>query len=450
MPFVTFCMGRYIYCTVMKKNFADKVHFVGIGGIGMSALAQHLVHCGYAVSGSDRQVNEQTEKLQKIGIKVHCGHSEQNVKGACLVVRTSAVTPDNCEVAFAQKNNITVLLREQLLGEIFDAFKQRIAVCGTHGKTTVTAMIHHVLERCGVSHTAFIGGEYNKSNYFFGENIVVAEACEYNRSFLNLHPTICLCLNVEYDHPDCYKNFADVQKAFSALFSQSQKVILPSELQKMCDKAVLFGKNGSVQAKNVHVGRETTFSLYSDGVFACKCRLKVCGRHNVHNALAVFAVAKLLQLPLLQVSQALASFCGVDRRWTWHPECKFNVVCDYAHHPTEIAEAVQTALSMCKGRVFCVFQPHTYSRTKAFWQQFVTCFDGAQEVIYLPIFAAREKPQKGVSSFRLAQLARQTGLNAKYFSSFGKTAQHLSKTVKANDAILLIGAGDVNNLTKFL
>ncbi|MGN1040402.1 MAG: Mur ligase domain-containing protein, partial [Candidatus Fimimonas sp.] len=178
----------------MKNNFPHRVHFVGIGGIGMSGLAKHLVNVGCEVSGSDKNENEQTQRLRQAGVVVTVPHNAKCVKGAQLVVRTSAVLPTNEEVAFALSQGIPVVLREQLLGQIFDGFSTRIAVCGTHGKTTVTAMIHHVLERCGISHTAFIGGEYQHSNYFFGENVVVAEACEYNRSFLHLHPTLCLCL----------------------------------------------------------------------------------------------------------------------------------------------------------------------------------------------------------------------------------------------------------------
>ena len=431
----------------MKNNFPHRVHFVGIGGIGMSALAKHLVNAGCEVSGSDKNENEQTQQLRQMGVAVTVPHNAQCVKGAQLVVRTSAVLPTNEEVAFALSQGIPVVLREQLLGEIFDSFPTRIAVCGTHGKTTVTAMIHHVLERCGISHTAFIGGEYQNSNYFFGENVVVAEACEYNRGFLQLHPTLCLCLNAEWDHPDCYKNKVDAQRAFAKFFAQSEQVLLPKNLQRLCKTADTWD---DLRARNVVVENGCAcFELLERGKTVFFCKLKVRGRHNVQNALAALAVAKKLGLPLLQAVQSLCSFLGVDRRWT-EQNCVFPVVCDYAHHPTEISAAVQTAKEVCKGRVFCVFQPHTFSRTKALFNGFLRCFCGADTVVFLPTYAAREKPCQGATSFQLFKSAKAQGTNAKYFASFTRAAQFLKKHAKATDLVLIVGAGDVNKLVEFL
>lgn len=393
----------------------------------MSALAQHLVHCGYAVSGSDRQVNEQTEKLQKIGVKVHYGHSEQNVKGACLVVRTSAVTPDNCEVAFAQKNNIPVLLREQLLGEIFDAFKQRIAVCGTHGKTTVTAMIHTVLEGCGVPHTAFIGGYVNGENYFnSGNDVIVAEACEYHAAFLNMKPTLCVCLNVRYDHPDCYPSAAHVKRAFSDLFEQSQRVLAPRGLYCRAQPFLKCRKKGN-------------FGVTENGICF---PVPPCGGHSLYNAAAALSAAHALNIPLLSAAHALQSFGGVERRWSKVP-CCVNAICDYAHHPDEIKSSVSAARKLTDGKLVCLFQPHTYSRTKAFFSQFVTCFDKADEVAYLPVFAAREQPICGATSFRLYVQAKMQGKRAFYLSDFPSAAQWIKARVGANDLLLALGAGDV-------
>ncbi len=416
----------------------------------MSGLAKHLLKLGCVVSGSDRQQNSQTEKLQALGAQIYVPHCAQNVKNAQLVVRTSAVPTSNEEVQFALKHNIPVMLREQLLGQIFDSFPTRIAVCGTHGKTTVSAMVHHVLERCGISHAAFIGGEYDGENYFFGKNVVVAEACEYNRSFLNLHPTICLCLNCEFDHPDCYKNQADVEAAFRALFEQSQRVVLPSSQKNLWQNACLFGEEGLVARTIVSDAcGHSHFTVWNNGEILGKCKLSVCGKHNVQNALATLSVAKLMNLPLLQAVQALETFRGVDRRWTEQP-CRMRVVCDYAHHPTEIVAAVQTAKEVCKGKLFCVFQPHTYSRTKAFLPQFVSCFDGADALLLLPVYPAREKPIEGATSFQLYRLAKESGKNAKYFATFNAVADFLSKTVGENDLVLLVGAGDVNELAQLL
>ena len=415
----------------------------------MSSLARHLSQLGCTVSGSDRAENEQTEKLRNQGISVFVPHSANNVGNAKLVVRTSAVTEDNPEVQYAKKHGIPVILREELLGEVFDSYSERIAVCGTHGKTTVTAMLHHVLERCGISHVAFIGGEYDGNNYFCGQHTVIAEACEYNRSFLRLHPTLCVCLNVEYDHPDCYKGTEDVERAFEKLFTQSERVVLHSAHRNLWRDAEFFGERG-VTAENIRLENGyARFHLHVDGEYVCNVSLGVCGEHNVKNALAVVAAAKTLHLPLLQVAQALATFHGVDRRWT-EQKGALRVVCDYAHHPTEIATSVKTAQSVSNGRVICVFQPHTYSRTQAFFDEFISCFDGADQIIYLPVYSAREKPLPHVTSYRLYLRARAAGKNTKYFPDFQRCATFLKRTAKDDDVIVLVGAGDVNKLAELL
>lgn len=415
----------------------------------MSSLAQHLLRLGYVVSGSDRAENEQTAKLRKLGAIINVPHYEKNLGDAELVVRTSAVPLQNEEVQLALSRNVPVILREELLGQIFDSFPTRIAVCGTHGKTTVTAMLHHVLKRCGISHTAFIGGEYDGENYFFGENIVVAEACEYNRSFLQLHPTLCVCENVEFDHPDCYKNQADVEGAFKKLFAQSEKVFLMNKHKELWKDAILCDEEFLAQDVRLEKGKARFLLTNKDGSVG-EVKLGVCGIHNVFNAVMTVAVAKQLKLPLLQTIQALANFHGADRRWTEAQNCCCRVVCDYAHHPTEIETTIATAKSVCSGRIIALFQPHTYSRTQAFWERFVTCFNGVDEVVYLPVYSAREKPMAKVTSFQLYRFAKERGLNAKYFATFQSAAQHVRKTATDKDLVVLVGAGNVNTLAEML
>ena len=416
----------------------------------MSALAQHLLRLGHAVSGSDRQENEQTEKLRKLGATVTVGHTESAAEGAELIVHTSAVSQNNCELIFAKQHGIPVILREELLGTIFNGYQTRIAVCGTHGKTTVTAMIHHVLERCGVSHAAFIGGEYGGENYFFGENVVVAEACEYNRSFLHLRPSICVCLNVEHDHPDCYPTPADTERAFKQMFAQSEKVVLPAKHKNLAKKPFVCGEDVFPKAIKVKDGC-ASFEVVCRGESIGSVTLTVSGKHNACNAIAAVGAAHLLNLPMLQVLQALHTFKGVDRRWTV-TEGICTVVCDYAHHPTEIEAAMHTAKSIVKkgGRIICVFQPHTYSRTQAFFRRFVDCFALCDQVIYLPIYSAREKPIQNVTSHELYKFAKLQGLNAKYCPNFQKATDYLRRVAKPDDIILLVGAGDVNTLAESL
>ena len=433
------------------EEIPRRVHFVGIGGVGMSGLAQHLHNLGYIVSGSDRQSSDRTTYLRQLGIKVNIGHDALNVGDAEMVVRTSAVPIDNAEVAEACARNIPVILREQLLGAIFNSFDTRIAICGTHGKTTVTAMIHEVLRHANVSHTALIGGVYGGNNYFFGDNVVVAEACEFNRSFYNLYPTICVCLNAEYDHPDCYESQHDVHKAFATFMRNTDEngvVVLPYALRHLCShrKHVCYDKKFVVSNQIIKEGKPSFEVTAEDGV-AHRFELGVVGEHNVNNALATMTVAQLMGIPLDTVQEGLRSFAGVDRRWTELRAVEpYKVVVDYAHHPTEIACSVNSARSISKGRVLCVFQPHTYSRTLAFFDEFATCFEGATAVAYLPIYSAREKPIPGVNSYVLAERASELGVNACFLPDFESAKQWIQGSAQPDDLVLILGAGDIDQL----
>ncbi|MCX4286141.1 MAG: UDP-N-acetylmuramate--L-alanine ligase [Clostridia bacterium] len=427
------------------QDIPRRVHFVGVGGIGMSALAQYLHNSGYKVTGSDKIKSDRTEALVKEGVSVFIGHSEQNVGDAELVVRTSAVHDDNAEVKRALKENVPVVLREQLLGAIFNGFKTRIAVCGTHGKTTVTAMIHQILETCGVSHTALIGGVYHGNNYYFGKDVIVAEACEFNRSFLNLNPSVCVCVNAEYDHPDCYRNEQDVLNAFERFINNTDKdgyVVLPQHLEFLkTDKTRVFYDCDALGDLRLEMGKPV-FSVKTRNSKTYPLRLKVLGVHNACNALAAFAVADVLNLPVNKAIEALSEFDGVDRRWTESDGvCK--IVRDYAHHPTEIECSLAAAKSVADGKVICLFQPHTYSRTQAFFDRFATCFRQADTVIYLPVYSARETPIDGINSFALAKRARELGVNAMYADSFDQAKNIALGIVRKNDLLLVVGAGDI-------
>ena len=431
-----------------------RVHFVGIGGVGMSGLAQHLFNLGYEVTGSDRTQSERTDALERLGIRIHIGHRAENVNNAELLVRTSAVHDDNVEVQQAIKQNIPIILREQLLGTVFNSFDTRIAVSGTHGKTTVTSMIHEILCQAGAPHTALIGGVYRGNNYFFGQNIVVAEACEFNRSFYNLYPTICVCLNAEYDHPDCYESKQDVHRAFANFMTNTDEkgtVVLPYELRNLCvsRKRLCFDKQYDVSNVTIKDGKPRFDISINGETYAFQ--LGVAGRHNVNNALAAIAVTHdLLNIPLSAIQRGLCSFDGVDRRWTEHNTETCKVIVDYAHHPTELACSVATALSISNGKVVCVFQPHTYSRTKAFFDEFATCFDGVSAVAYLPIYSAREKPIAGVNSYCLAERAKELGVNALFLPDFVSAKQWVESTVSQDDVLLILGAGDVFELANML
>ena len=419
----------------------------------MSGLAQHLHNLGYIISGSDRSQSDRTDALSKLGIEIHIGHRAENIANAQLIVRTSAVHNDNVEVEEANKQKIPVILREQLLGTIFNSFETRIAVCGTHGKTTVTSMIHQILEDAGVSHTALIGGVYHGNNYYFGQNIVVAEACEFNRSFYNLYPTICVCLNAEYDHPDCYESKEDVLKAFANFMGNTDEkgtVVLPYELRNLCarHKRLCYDKQYDLTNITCQEGKPVFDISLNDETHTIQ--LGVTGEHNINNALAAIAVAKLLDVPLPAIERGLRSFDGVERRWTEHKvEGLCRVIVDYAHHPTELACSVATAKSIAKGKVVCVFQPHTFSRTQAFFDEFATCFDGVS-VAYLPIYSAREKPIVGVNSYLLAERAKELDVDAHFLPDFVSAKRWIESTVSQDDVLLILGAGDVFELANML
>ncbi len=434
------------------SEIPERVHFVGIGGVGQSALAQHLLQTGHKVSGSDRTDSEMLAKLRGLGAKVFVGHKATNVDNAELVVRTSAVMTDNVEIVEARRRGVHVVLREELLGAIVNNFPIRVCISGTHGKTTTTAMVSHVLRSVGMSHTAFIGGEYLGGNYLHGDNIVVCEACEYNRSFLQLQPTVAVCLNAEFDHPDCYADEQQTLTAFKQFVGSAHDgvAVLPTGLSGLCtSKSVLFGDCGDVVADNVVLqGGYPSFNLVVDGKFVAHCKLRVAGMHNVHNALCTFAVCKCLGVSLISATQALCTFRGVDRRWTEYPSARCRVVVDYAHHPTEIRASLATAQSMCKNTV-CVFQPHTFSRTKAFMRQFAECFKGAA-VVYLPIYPAREPPIQGVTSQALCNLAKEYGVEAYYAEDFAGAQTTVSKLLRdPADILLILGAGDVVNFATY-
>lgn len=418
----------------------------------MSALARYLHLRGYTVTGSDKTSNEITRALAKEGVRVYIGHNKYNVRDAELVVRTSAVRNDNVEVVEAIACGVPVILREELLGTVFNSFKTRIAVCGTHGKTTVTAMIHQILDANKLSHAAFIGGLYHGSNFYFGQDVAVAEACEYNRSFFNLKPSIVVCTNAEFDHPDCYRNKAAVRRAFKKFFSNVDSdgtVILPVGLSRIAPLKPrrIFFDEGLVGDIRMQGGKPRFTASFG------KCQTQVCldvvGAHNAYNALAALAVGYALNLPLSDNVAALERFDGVDRRWS-ERDFGFKCVFDYAHHPTEIACSVKAGRNVTRGRVVCVFQPHTFSRTKAFFKQFVACFKDADVVAYLPIYSAREKPIRGVTSLKLYKCALKNGVNAKYFPDFNRVVRWLRQVVTPSDLVLVLGAGDVEQLSKLL
>lgn len=417
----------------------------------MSALALYCIDHGIEVSGSDREESDITRMLRSKGATVYIGHKSSNVGRAQLVVYTQAVSQDNAELQVARKCGVRAIPRSEFLGEIVNSFEKSVAIAGTHGKTTVTSMLSHVLCSLSVVHTAFIGGISNHihGNYMGGGTLAVAEACEFRRSFLQLKPSVAVVLNVQYDHPDCYSGLKDVYRAFKKFCDGADKVLVNADdkFASYIANAVTYGiEKGHYRAEDVTLygkGRyKYTFTGAGDKV---EVRLGVAGHHQVYNSLAVMSVCDMLGLPLLQCCHAIARFTGTDRRWTEICDDPVKTIVDYAHHPAEISASLSTARDCGYKKILAVFQPHTYSRTKALAGQFATSLSQADEVVLLPVYSARESYIRGGDSRRLYRLLKGR-TKVLFAEDFNEAVSLVTQNIKAFDAVLILGAGNVYKL----
>lgn len=437
-----------------------KVHFIGIGGVSMSGLAEILLLKGYNVSGSDMKSSPATDKLSKMGAKIYIGHDSKNVQGADIVVYTAAVNNSNPEMQEAKKLNIPILKRAELLGFIMKGHKYNVAVSGTHGKTTTTSMISHITLSEKLDPTILVGGDLDiidgnvrtgKSEYF------ITEACEYKASFLSFYPFIGIILNIDADHLDYYKTIDNVEKAFkdfSDLIPKDGYLIANADDKRCLEVAskarcnvVTFGiNNGEITAKNIEYDNKScaSFDVYNKGTFVFKINLNVPGKHNVLNSLSAVAASLVLKISSDSIISGLKSFGGTHRRFEFKGKKNgVTVVDDYAHHPTEIKATLAAAKNYPHKRIVCVFQPHTYSRTINLFDEFTNAFDGVDELIIADIYAAREKDTGEVSSKMLSDAISKKGINSINIHSFEDIKDYLDKTLKDGDLLLTVGAGDV-------
>ena len=442
----------------------DHVHFVGIGGIGMLALAQYLAAQGVTVSGSDLNDSEGLAGLRSRGVRVDIGHDPANVHGADLVVVTSAAANSNPEVVEAKALGIPVMKRAQLLGEI-TAGGRTVAVAGTHGKTTTTAMIGHLLREAGVPVTVLSGGFLRAvTGRLMGpaitgsDSMFVAEADEYDRSFLRLAPEIALITGIDYDHPDCYPTIDNLTGAFASFASGvSDRLIVygPSAraVRIASESGVPFetygiGDGFDWSATDVEAtGTSQSFSVAHQGSSVGRFELRLPGRHNVQNALAALAAAcAFTGKPVDDFRPHLPSFTGVVRRLeTRGTAAGITVIDDYAHHPAEVAASLE-ALKPLDRRLSVVFQPHTFTRTQALFDDFADVLSTADEVVLLDIYAAREEPIDGVNSSRLAEAIRLRGAPTTYFQNQDEAVRFVAESARADDVVVTMGAGDVGKL----
>src|SRR6266581_6977806 len=449
----------------MLKRFKH-VHFVGIGGIGMSGIAEVLLNLGYKVTGSDVRATAITERLQRLGATIYPRHDAQNVTGAHVVVTSSAVRPDNAEIQEAERRKVPVIPRAEMLAELA-RLKYSITVAGTHGKTTTTSMIATVLDRAGMDPTIVVGGRLDTigSNARLGKGeFIVLEADESDRSFLLLSPTIAVVTNIEADHLDHYRDLEDILAAFLSFINKVpfygaavlciDEPAVQSLIPQVKRRIVTYGSAApsDVRITDVNIeGLGSTFTLLFNGVASQRFRLHVPGVHNVLNATAAFAAARDMGVEPGIIAGALESFQGVDRRFQIKSQHGITVIDDYAHHPTEIRATLGAAKAANFQRIFAIFQPHRYSRTFHLFDDFARAFNLADSVLILDIYPAGENPIEGITTQALIEKIKSFGhKNAIYAPDFEMIESYIVATAKDGDAVIVMGAGNVTKLSDIL
>ena len=443
-------------CKILKNR--QKVHFIGICGASMSGLSLHLRNKGYIVSGSD--INTKNASfLEKKGIIVQNQHKKENLKNADAVVFTSAISENNEELGEAKDKGILLIKRSELLGEVLEDFNLSIAVSGSHGKTTTTDMLANVLIDANLDPTVFLGGEDKTfGNYRFGgDKIAVAEACEYQRNFLDLKPKICVVLNVDNDHMDTYKDINEVINAFSLFINNSISIINADDKNSeklMLPKSITFGiKNkANFTAKNIVKNQNGySFSAYQGKLKLGRINLRIDGWHNVYNALSVIAVCQTLNVPFSVQKKALEKFSGVKRRNEFLGQFNnLKAYADYAHHPKEISAMLQT-FNNNRGNFITVFQPHTYSRTALLMQDFLESFKNCSPLIIYKTFPARENFNKSGSAKTLYKNLKKINKNKVFYASTKKELSIILNDICFEyDKVVFLGAGDIYHVAKSL
>ena len=449
-------------------NHPSSIYFVGIGGISMSGLAEILKDAGFRVSGSDRSKSPLTETLERKGINVFYGQRAGNITDDIdCVVFTSAIHKDNPEYIATMEKGIQHLTRAQLLGEIMQNYKTPIAISGTHGKTTTTSMVSEILLHAGTDPTLSIGGMLKSigGNIRVGNtDLFVTEACEYTNSFLSFFPKIGMILNIEEDHLDFFKDINDIRNSFhkfAKLLPADGCLIINGAIDKLQEltgdldcRVITFNKeavNSDGSAADYYPSDITydelghpSFTLHCHGEESCSFSLQVPGEHNVYNAVASIALADLLSIDRGITASALHGFTGTDRRFEYKGTIGgVTIIDDYAHHPTEIAATLHAAANYPHKTLWCVFQPHTYTRTKAFMKDFAKALSLADKVVLADIYAARETDTLGISSETLQTEIRALGHECYYFPSFDEIENFLLENCINGDLLITMGAGDV-------
>lgn len=444
-------------------------HFIGIGGISMSGLAQILLSRGFSVSGSDNTKSKLTKELSAAGADIHIGQSASNINDDIdLIIYTAAIHEDNPEFKSAVEKNIPMLTRANAWGQIMKNYKTAIAVSGTHGKTTTTSMITEMLVKAGLDPTVTVGGILPSigGNIRIGhsENFIT-EACEYTNSFLSFFPTIELILNIEEDHLDFFKDIDDIRnsfKLFTEKLPENGYLVINGDIENIdyftselnCPY-VSFGTStdNTYSAQDISFNENGfgSYTLFINGKAAYKVKLSVPGKHNISNSLAAIAVGDILNISSENISEALCEYKGINRRFEYKGSLgSIDIYDDYSHHPTEISAAISAARNVKHDRLVVIFQPHTYTRTYNFLNDFAKALSKADLVVLADIYAAREVNTLGISSKDLQKAIQKEGTECKYFSSFDAIENFLLENAIHNDMWITMGAGDIVNIGETL
>ncbi len=447
-------------------NCPEYIHFIGIGGISMSGLAEILLDRGFQVSGSDMKASDITRHLESRGAKIMIGQRGENIAPSVkAVVYTAAIHQDNPEYQAAMAAGIPMLTRAQLLGQLMKNYHEAVAVSGTHGKTTTTSMLTDILLKAGKDPTISVGGMLDSigGNVRVGQSdCFVTEACEYTNSFLSFYPTVAAVLNIKEDHLDFFKDIQDIRhsfRQFMELVPSDGYVVISDEIEDLEEltaglscQVIRFGQNPSSRFHAAQVIYDhdgcASFTLTDtkggENRPLGRIRLHVPGAHNLNDALAASALAVMLGVPFPAIEEGLRNFTGAHRRFEHKGDVAgITIIDDYAHHPDEIRAALAAARRCSFRELWCVFQPHTYSRTKAFLEGFADALSGADHVILADIYPARETDTLGVSSEDIHRLLKERGVDSHYLPTFEEIEKFILTTCQPGDMLITMGAGDV-------
>ncbi|MCI2063009.1 MAG: UDP-N-acetylmuramate--L-alanine ligase [Eubacteriaceae bacterium] len=446
------------------------IHCIGIGGIGLSAVADILISKGYKVSGSDMNKNEKVEHLIGEGVNVFIGHDASNIEDVDLVVYSNAIGKDNPELNAAREKGIPCITRAMMLGQLMTEHKHSIAVAGTHGKTTTTSMISLIIKHADMDPTILVGGNLNEihGNVSVGHgDFFITEACEYMDSFLQFRPMIEIILNIDSDHLDYFKDIEHIVESFNdfANLVPDDGMIFAYDANPFVKKVIKgrknvitygLSENSDFYAEDIEFNGagHPAFSCYHKGKEICRVQLDVPGEHNILNALVSIACTYTLGIDTKVIVDTLESYSGTERRFDIIGETSngMKVIDDYAHHPTEIKATLKAALNLPHNNIWCIFQPHTYTRTIALFDEFVNAFGDADKVVFAKIYPAREKNIYKISSKELMNefKKKHPGREVYYFEDFEDIARFAYDNAEKGDLILTIGAGDVYKIGEMI